>query len=82
MITKYITGITTTFSPFNPRSGKTIRNFLAQLPPNARSTMRIGVKMLGQKDAAKPALLDLTFSMSFSPLHVFLCVPQFPATDV
>ncbi|GAB1732844.1 hypothetical protein KC343_g14032 [Hortaea werneckii] len=61
MITKYITGITTTFSPFNPRSGKTIRNFLASLPPNARSTMRIGVKMLGQKDAAKPALLDLTF---------------------
>lgn len=64
MITKYITGITTSFSPFNPRSGKTIRNFLAQLPPNARSTMRIGVKLLGQRDAAKPAMLDLTFSMS------------------
>ncbi|KAI7212199.1 hypothetical protein KC333_g7245 [Hortaea werneckii] len=63
MITKYITGITTSFSPFNPRSGKTIRNFLASLPPNARSTMRIGVKMLGQKDAAKPAMLDLTFNL-------------------
>ncbi|RMY16553.1 hypothetical protein D0868_00253 [Hortaea werneckii] len=62
MITKYITGITTSFSPFNPRSGKTIRNFLASLPPNARTTMRIGVKMLGQKDAAKPAMLDLTFN--------------------
>ncbi|RMZ02560.1 hypothetical protein D0862_05987 [Hortaea werneckii] len=62
MITKYITGITTSFSPFNPRSGKTIRNFLASLPPNARSTMRIGVKMFGQNDAAKPAILDLTFN--------------------
>ena len=84
MITKYITGITTTFSPFNPRSGKTIRNFLASLPPNARSTMRIGVKMLGQKDAAKPALLDLTFSMSLlpSPPHCFsLCVSQDAATN-
>ncbi|GAB1744399.1 hypothetical protein NU219Hw_g1677t1 [Hortaea werneckii] len=63
MITKYITGITTSFSPFNPRSGKTIRNFLASLPPNARSTMRIGVKTFGQNDAAKPAILDLTFNM-------------------
>lgn len=74
MITKYITGITTSFSPFNPRSGKTIRNFLASLPPNARSTMRIGVKMLGQKDAAKPAMLDLTFSMSLSSLLFSLYV--------
>ena len=84
MITKYITGITTTFSPFNPRSGKTIRNFLASLPPNARSTMRIGVKMLGQKDAAKPALLDLTFSMSlyFPPLSVFVRLRMLPQTNV
>ncbi|CZT19281.1 probable mitochondrial ribosomal protein L44 [Ramularia collo-cygni] len=61
MITKYITGVTTTFSPFNPRSGKTVRNFLASLPPNARSTMAISIKMLPQTQAQDPATLALKF---------------------
>ncbi len=64
MLTKYLTGVTTAFSPFNARSGKTVRNFLALLPPNARSTMAIDVKMFGQSDAQKPATLSLKFSMS------------------
>ena len=62
MITKYITAVTTGFSPFNARSGKTVRNFLALLPPNARSKMAIDVKMFGQREAEKPASLSLKFS--------------------
>lgn len=61
MITKYLTGVTTTFSPFNARSGKTARNFLALLPPNARSTMAIDVKMLPKAQAATPVFLGLKF---------------------
>ncbi|KAI5366328.1 Putative ribosomal protein L53 [Septoria linicola] len=61
MITKYITSVTTAFSPFNPKSGKTARNFLAMLPPNARSTMAIDVKLLPKAMAAKPATLELKF---------------------
>lgn len=63
MLTKYITAVTTIFSPFNPRSGKTARNFLALLPPNARRDgMTISVKMLGQAGANTPATLALKFS--------------------
>ncbi|KAF7195193.1 54S ribosomal protein L44, mitochondrial [Pseudocercospora fuligena] len=61
MITKYLTSVATSFSPFNPRSGKTARNFLALLPPNARSTMAIDVKMLPQAQAHQPVTLDLKF---------------------
>ncbi|KAM3420114.1 hypothetical protein BST61_g3416 [Cercospora zeina] len=61
MITKYLTAVKTAFSPFNPRSGKTARNFLAQLPPNARSTMAIDVKLLPKAMANKPATLALSF---------------------
>ncbi|KAK4550230.1 hypothetical protein LTR36_003197 [Oleoguttula mirabilis] len=61
MITKYITAVSTAFSPFNARTGKTVRNFLALLPPNARSKMAIDVKMFGQAEAEKPASLSLKF---------------------
>ncbi|KAH9815711.1 54S ribosomal protein L44, mitochondrial, partial [Teratosphaeria destructans] len=61
MLTKYITSVRTTFSPFNARSGKTARNFLACLPPNARSNMAIEVNMLGQQDAHKTADLVIAF---------------------
>ncbi|KAK5172124.1 39S ribosomal protein L44, mitochondrial [Saxophila tyrrhenica] len=61
MLTKYITSVSAKFSPFNSRSGKTARNFLALLPPNARSTMAIDVQMLGQNAAATPASLALKF---------------------
>lgn len=62
MLTKYLTSVTTAFSPFNPKSGKTARNFLAMLPPNARSTMAIDVKMLSQAQKSLPATLALKFS--------------------
>ena len=61
MLTKYITAVRTSFSPFNARSGKTARNFLALLPPNARSTMAIDVKMLRKSARAQPASLALKF---------------------
>lgn len=64
MITKYLTGVTTSFSPFNPRSGQTARKFLAMLPPNARSIMAIDVKMLGRGDASTPGVLKIKFSKS------------------
>ncbi|KAL1311642.1 hypothetical protein AAFC00_001752 [Neodothiora populina] len=61
MITRFLTSVSTSFSPFNPKSGKTARNFLAMLPPNARSSMAINVKMLPRSEVAKPAVLALTF---------------------
>ncbi|KAH0292344.1 hypothetical protein M436DRAFT_78934 [Aureobasidium namibiae CBS 147.97] len=61
MITRFLTSVSTAFSPFNPKSGKTARNFLALLPPNARTTMKIDIKQLPRADAAKPALLALKF---------------------
>lgn len=70
MITRFLTSVSTAFSPFNPKSGKTARNFLALLPPNARQTMKIDIKQLPRADAAKPALLALKFSTALlrSPL--------------
>lgn len=62
MLTKYLTAITAAFSPFNAKSGKTARNFLALLPPNARSSMAIDVKMFGKHDVTKPAVLKIKFS--------------------
>ena len=64
MLTKYITSVRTTFSPFNGRSGKTARIFLSSLPSNARSQMAIEVNALGRNAAAEPAVLALKFSKS------------------
>ncbi|KAI4719151.1 hypothetical protein E4T48_04678 [Aureobasidium sp. EXF-10727] len=61
MITRFLTSVSTAFSPFNAKSGKTARNFLALLPPNARQTMKIDIKQLPRVDANKPALLALKF---------------------
>jgi hypothetical protein len=63
MLTKYLTSVTTAFSPFNPKSGKPARNFLALLPPPAHKTMTIDVKMLSQAQKVLPATLALKFSM-------------------
>lgn len=63
MLTKYITSVSAVFSPFNARSGKTARNFLALLPPNARSSMAIDVQMMGRNGSTQPASLALKFSM-------------------
>jgi large subunit ribosomal protein L53 len=63
MLTKYLTSVTTAFSPFNPKSGKTARNFLALLPPTAHKTMTIDVKVLSQAQKIVPATLALKFSM-------------------
>lgn len=71
MLTKYLTSVSTTFSAFNPRSGKTVRNFLALLPPNARSKMAVEVKMLSRADSAQEASLVLKFSMLASMKLLF-----------
>ena len=63
MITRFLTSVKTTFSPFNPRSGKTARSFLSLLPPNARSNgMKIEVKMLPRAESEQPGTLALQFS--------------------
>ena len=62
MITRFITSVRTTFNPFSPY-GKTARSFLALLPPNARHSMKIDVKML-PRASQDPASLGLSFSMS------------------
>lgn len=67
MITKFLTSVTTSFSPFNARSGKTARTFLALLPPNARKTMAVNVTMLPRTSAAQTAALELKFSTSKHP---------------
>jgi len=64
MKTKFLTSINLTFSPFALPSGRTARHFLALLPPNARSTMKISVKMLGRESAVaqkEKGSLQITF---------------------
>lgn len=45
MITQFITDVTIKFNPFK-RSGNACRFFLAQLPANARTMMRINTTIL------------------------------------
>ncbi|KAL8694444.1 MAG: hypothetical protein Q9218_000936 [Villophora microphyllina] len=47
------------FNPFR-RPGRTCKIFLAQLPPNARQTMKINAKVLA-KSSREPSLLKLKF---------------------
>lgn len=63
MITRFITEVTTVFNPFR-RPGRTCRIFLAQLPPNARQTMKINTKVM-EKSSREPSLLKLKFSTFF-----------------
>jgi hypothetical protein len=83
MLTKYLTSVTTAFSPFNPKSGKTARNFLAMLPPNARSTMAIDVKLLPQAQKSLPATLALKFStLSINPAPGLILNARNTCTDL
>lgn len=59
MITKHITEVTTRFNPFT-KTSKTCRVFLAHLPANARTTMKINTKVL-QRDSQEPSFLKLKF---------------------
>jgi len=63
MITKHITEVTTKFNPFKAPA-KTCRHFLANLPANARSSMRINANVL-PRDSAEPSTLKLKFSEYF-----------------
>ncbi|MCJ1478937.1 39S ribosomal protein L44, mitochondrial [Lambiella insularis] len=59
MITKFITTVSTKFNPFSKRA-KTCRIFLAQLPSNARQTMKITTKLL-PRESKEASTLSLTF---------------------
>ena len=65
MITKHITEVTTRFNPFTKPS-KTCRVFLAHLPANARTTMKINTMVLN-RDSQEPSFLALKFSTCFTP---------------
>ena len=64
MITKHVTEVTTRFNPF-AKPSITCRIFLAQLPANARTTMKISTTVL-QRDSKEPSFLKLKFSMCFA----------------
>lgn len=56
MITRFLTSVSTAFNPFSPRA-KTVRNFLALLPPNARANgMKVDIKLLPQASQDAPKL--------------------------
>ncbi|KAL9136383.1 MAG: hypothetical protein Q9175_002400 [Cornicularia normoerica] len=59
MITKHITEVTTRFNPFTKPS-KTCRVFLAHLPANARTTIKINTTVL-KRDSQEPSFLKLKF---------------------
>ncbi|KAM0799339.1 mitochondrial ribosomal protein L44 [Usnea florida] len=59
MITKHIVEVTTRFNPFTKPS-KTCRVFLAHLPANARTTMKINTTVL-KRDSTEPTFLELKF---------------------
>ncbi|CAF9926481.1 39S ribosomal protein L44, mitochondrial [Imshaugia aleurites] len=61
MITKHITEVTTRFNPFTKPS-KTCRVFLAHLPANARTTMKINTTVLN-RDSQEPSFLALKFNV-------------------
>lgn len=59
MITKHITEVTTRFNPFKKPS-KTCRVFLAYLPANARTRMKINTTVL-PRDSPETSFLKLKF---------------------
>ncbi|KAF2835496.1 mitochondrial ribosomal protein L44 [Patellaria atrata CBS 101060] len=59
MITRFLTDVTVRFNPFTAPA-KTARTFLAHLPPNARSNMKINTALL-PRTATGPTKLFLKF---------------------
>jgi len=59
MIARFLTSVTTKLNPFSPRA-KTVRNFLALLPPNARNDIKMSVQML-PRTSKEPVTLALKF---------------------
>ncbi len=60
MITKHITEVTTKFNPFT-KASKTCRIFLANLPANARTMMKVNTTVF-PRDSREPSSLKLKFS--------------------
>ncbi|MCJ1409583.1 39S ribosomal protein L44, mitochondrial [Ptychographa xylographoides] len=77
MISKFLTEVTTKFNPFS-KNGKKCRIFLAQLPPNARQTMKINTKLL-PRDSREASSLNLKFK---DGLEMKLDTEKLPIKDV
>jgi len=58
-LTRFLTSVTATFSPFHPTS-RTARLFLSYLPPTAHSSVAVKTTLL-PKSSTQPATLSLTF---------------------
>jgi large subunit ribosomal protein L53 len=61
MITRYLTDVTAKFNPFSKRA-KAARVFMAMIPAEARSSIKITTTILPRTNNATP-VLDLKFSM-------------------
>ena len=61
MITQFITDVSVKLNPFS-RSGNACRFFLAQLPANARTTMKINTKVLS-RNSEEQSMLRLKMSV-------------------
>ncbi|KAL6715898.1 39S ribosomal protein L44, mitochondrial [Lecanora helva] len=59
MITKHLTEVITKFNPFT-KTSKTCRVFLANLPANARTTMKVNTTVL-PRESQEPSSLWLKF---------------------
>ncbi|KAL7276043.1 39S ribosomal protein L44, mitochondrial [Rhizina undulata] len=59
MITRYLKNVTVHFNPFSPRA-RTARLFMSLLPPDARQSMRINTKILGQ-DSKEAGWVEVVF---------------------
>lgn len=70
MITRFITSVQASFCPFIARH-RHARVFLAQLPSNARSQMKITTKLLPMGSRA-PSSLTLTFSKHLAPFDLIV----------
>ena len=58
-LTRFLTSVTTTFSPFHP-TARTARLFLSYLPPSAHSSIVVKTTLL-PKTSNQTATLSLTF---------------------
>lgn len=68
MITKFITDVSVKFNPFR-KSGNACRFFLAQLPANARATMKINTTILAKHSKEQSMLHVRLSASSLSPLQ-------------
>ena len=79
MITKFITNVSVKFDPFK-RSDNACRFFLAQLPANARTTMKISTTIL-PRNSQEESMLYIKLSKSLTPTYTIRQIFKEPGID-